>query len=154
MESPYLCDRFASLLLKIYVNSNKSPLTIFNIKRPLATLWQRFMVAFVQSWSAFILGRVDSPSCHKCHNRSGNHANQYIHYWIYCSVVRSWGFSEGYVPGDMLLSSITYSIYQMWHWNKQLQRRYTCWKIHWTTSLPYILFCLVKLTHLNNWNHS
>ena len=49
---------------------------------------------------------------------------------------------------DMSLSSITCSICSMCHWSKQLEIGYTCRKIHWTTSLPYIVFCLVRVTLL------
>ena len=41
-ESPYKCDSFASQLVIIYIDFNRTPLTIH--KRPLATLWQSFMI--------------------------------------------------------------------------------------------------------------
>ena len=51
---------------------------------------------------------------------------------------------------QMSLSSITYSIKIKCdtNWSKQYHHGYTCWKIHWTTWLPYMLFCLKRLSHV------
>ena len=97
MQSPYQYDSFASQLVEVYVNFNRSHLTIS--KRHLVTPWhRRSMIIFLQSQSTVFLPSADFPNCPKssvshlfwshstvsCRcmpitisNQIGNHANQY-----------------------------------------------------------------------------
>ena len=119
VESLYQCDHFTSQLLEIDVNFNRTPLTIY--KRPLATPWERFMVAdhFCSVPVKIFLGSAaDLPICphssmlHLCwphsavpsrciqitiSNRISNHFNQYpaCNYWKYRTVLGPWAFSDG-----------------------------------------------------------
>ena len=113
MEPPYQYDCFAPLLVETYVSSNRSPLTIYN--RPFVS----FMFGFCSVTFSLFLVSTDSPTasrtkqcvafvlitfscelslCAQCHLKQiGNYANQYpvCSYWIYCSFLGSWAFSEG-----------------------------------------------------------
>ena len=120
MEFHYQCYHFDSQLMEIYVNFNRSPLTIY--KRPLVTLCRRRFwstISFAQSrTSAFFSRECWFPPnlstnnvSHLCwphsavsfrcmqitiSNKSGIHTNQYptCHHWNYCSSLKSWALSE------------------------------------------------------------